>query len=227
MAGGGRLPVHLHQQVDQEVVGALLGGEESRAGGVARLAEAVPLDRREGLLHEPAGRFEVAAAAQHPGLSLQSPGQIGRIGERPEQPEGAVEMVERGRVVAGGGLQPAQIAEAAGLLAGIAEAAEDRQGLRVGPAGVVQPAELAVGHAERGQRDGPAAGPGRAQRQGALERLQGRAGPSRVLGEEPQGIQGGGLVVAVLRLAEERERGARTARGPGPPLPDRGGDGRG
>jgi hypothetical protein len=77
-AGGGRLPVHLHQQVDQAVVGALPGGEELGAGGVARLAEAALLDRREGFLHEPAGAFEIAPAAQDRGLPLQDPGHLGR-----------------------------------------------------------------------------------------------------------------------------------------------------
>ena len=91
---------------------------------------------------------------------------------------------------------------------------EDRQGLRIGPAGVLLPAELAVDHTESGQRDGPPAAPGRAQRQGSLERLQGRAGASRVQGEEPQSIQGGGLVGAILRLAEERERAAEPLAGP-------------
>ena len=154
--------MHLHQQVDQETVGVLLGGEEGRAGGIARLAEAVPLDRREGSFHEPAGRFEVAAAAQHPGLPFQSPDQVGWIGEGLEQLKGTIEVGESGRVLAGRGFQLAQVAEAAGLLAGFAQSQEDRQGLRVGPAGGLQPAELPVGHAERDQRDGPPAAPGRA-----------------------------------------------------------------
>ncbi len=99
--------VLLHQQFDQEVVAVLLSGKEGRASGVARLAEAVPLDRREGFFHEPASRFEIAAAAQNPGLSLEDPGHIGRIGERPIEPESAVEILERGRIAAGGHLQPA------------------------------------------------------------------------------------------------------------------------
>ena len=63
-------PAHLHQEVDQKVIGALLSREEVRTGGIARLAEAMPLDHREGFLHEPASGFEIAAAARHPSLAL-------------------------------------------------------------------------------------------------------------------------------------------------------------
>src|SRR6185295_4023319 len=48
---------------------------------------------------------------------------------------------------------------------------------------------------------------GRAQLQGRPERLKGLAGPSCILGQEPERVQGGGLAAGVLRLADEGERG--------------------
>ncbi len=165
----------------------------------------MPLDGLEGLLHEPTGRFEVTAAAQHPGLLLQDPGQAGGIIEGFEKPAGEVEVGERVRVLAGRVLQPSQVAEAAGLLPGVAEPEKDRQGRRVGLAGVFQPAELPVDGAEGGLRDGPSAAFGCAQRQGLLERPECLAGPAGVFGKQPQGIQRDGFAAAVLGLAEERE----------------------
>src|SRR6185369_7010937 len=114
--------------------------------------------------------------------------------------------MERCGVMAGDRLQPTQASEAACLLAGIAEAREDRQGFRVGATGVLRLAELAVDHAERGRRDGPPAGPGRAQLQGILQALPGHGGLSRVQREEPQTMQGLGLNAAVVRLPGEPER---------------------
>ncbi len=108
--------------------------------------------------------------------------------------------------MAGRSLQPGQIAEAEGLLANVAEAVEDRQGLRVGLASLLQPAEVAVGYTERGQRDGPSKAPGRAQRQGGSQGLQGVGGPSNVQGEESESVQGFGLEGRVPSLPGELER---------------------
>src|SRR3954447_12315168 len=131
------------------------------------------LDLRESVLRKLAGCLKIATVAQRPGLPRQSGGQLRRIGERPVQPKGAVEVIERCRVMAGDRLQPTQTPEAVCLLAGIAEASEDRQCLRIGATSIFRPAELAVDHAERGGRDGPPAGPGRTQSQGLFERLLG------------------------------------------------------
>ncbi|HSU84930.1 MAG TPA: hypothetical protein VLR69_21135, partial [Thermoanaerobaculia bacterium] len=125
--------MHRHQQIDQRTVEILLGGEETRTGGIARLTETMPLDLRESFFHELAGRFEIAATAKRPGLFLQCPGHVGQIGESPEHPHGAIEVIERGLVMAGDRFEMPQVAKTLGLLARVSETSEDRQGLRVRP----------------------------------------------------------------------------------------------